>query len=77
MRPPFSSNWLECSKEETALKKRVKDADMPRSMPTPTLTIPISRPTEIQDVGVVDDKWLAALGIAAIRGRDETVSVRS
>ena len=55
-------NWLECSKEETALKKRVKDADMALDAHAyahyPNLTA-----TEIQTLAV-DDKWLAALGIA-------------
>ena len=63
-------NWLECSKEETALKKRVKDADMALDAHAyahyPNLTA-----TEIQTLAV-DDKWLAALGIA-IRGEMDRV----
>ena len=63
-------NWLECRKEETALKKRVKEADMALDAHAyahyPNLTA-----TEIQTLAV-DDKWLAALGIA-IRGEMDRV----
>ena len=63
-------NWLECRKEEAALKKRVKEADMALDAHAyahyPNLTA-----TEIQTLAV-DDKWLAALGIA-IRGEMDRV----
>ena len=65
------NDWLTCSTQEAALKKRVSDADAILDAQAlahyPNLT-----PTDIQTL-TVDNKWLAALD-AAIQGEMERVS---
>ena len=65
------NDWLECSKEEAALKKRLKEADAALDAQA-YAQYPNLAEAQVQTL-VVDDKWLATLD-AAIYGELERIT---